>query len=109
MSSDLSESSLEEDQLADEPELLANQPTIEAAKSNLINPNAWTPISTGPPRPVPPEHRVPPELRNLKPPPKRKQPAHRLARIRINVPKAPKAVKEKDPPKKKGPVVFSQL
>lgn len=57
---DLSESEhlSEEDQLAEEPEHIANQPMVAAAEGNLINPEAWTPISTGPPQPVPPEHRV---------------------------------------------------
>jgi hypothetical protein len=56
VSSDLSNSSSEEDQLSSEPELVSDQPTVKAAEGNLINPEAWTPISTGPPQTVPPEH-----------------------------------------------------
>ncbi|PLW15483.1 hypothetical protein PCASD_12714 [Puccinia coronata f. sp. avenae] len=68
--------SLSEDKLSTgEPKLVADQPTVAAAAHNLINPYAWTPIAAGPRLPVPPEYRIPPEHRNLKPPPKRKQPA----------------------------------
>jgi hypothetical protein len=103
VSSDLSESenSSDEDQLAEEPDLVANQPKVKAAKGNLINPDAWTPIATGPPQPVPPEHRVDRSFI----PKKIKQPACRSARIRVTVPKVSKTTKAKDPPKKKGPVV----
>ena len=80
-SSDPSEASTKEDNSFSEPELVADQLIVEAAKGNLINQDAWTPIATGPPQPVPPEFRVPPELRNLNPPPKKKQPARRSARI----------------------------
>jgi hypothetical protein len=97
-----SESLSEEDQLDSEPELIANQPQIEAAEGNLINPGAWTPIATGPPQPVPPEHRVNCSVV----PKKKKQPARCLARIRVTVPKASENTKKKDPPKKKGPVIF---
>ena len=81
VSSDLSESSSEEKLSTGEPELVADQLTVAAAAHNLINPYAWTPIATGPRQPVPPKHR------NLKPPPKRKQPVCRSARTRITQPK----------------------
>jgi hypothetical protein len=102
VSSDLSDSSSEEDQLSSEPELVADQPTVEAAKGNWINPEAWTPISTGPPQPVPPEHRVDRSVI----PKKKKAPSRRSARIRVTAPKAPKTTKAKEPPKKKGSVTL---
>jgi hypothetical protein len=65
--SDLSKSELlsEEDQLADKAELVTNQPTVEDAKGNFINPEAWTPIATGLPRPIPPKLRA--QLEKLAP------------------------------------------
>jgi hypothetical protein len=105
--SDLSKSSSEEDSTS-EPELVADQPTVAAAAHNLVNRDAWTPIATGPPLPVPPEFRVPPEFCNLKPPPKKKNPPRRRsARIHFTQPKKNiKNQKTKENQEKKVPSIF---
>ncbi|PLW07241.1 hypothetical protein PCASD_22654, partial [Puccinia coronata f. sp. avenae] len=87
VSSDLSEASTEEDNSSSKPKHVTDQPTVAAAVHNLIKPEFWTPIATGPRQPVPPEFRVPPELRNLKPLPKKKTPRCQSARIRFTQPK----------------------
>jgi hypothetical protein len=92
VSSDLSDSSSASDYVTKEPEHVRDQPTVAAAAGNLISPNAWTPIATGPRQPVPPEHRV-----ERTPIPK-KVPRRRSARIRVTKPKAtiPKAKEKKE-------------
>jgi hypothetical protein len=105
VSSDLSESPSEEDSTS-EPELVADQPTVVAAEHNLINPFAWTPISTGPPQPVPPEHKVDRSFV-----PKKKVASRRSARIRVTQPKKPIKNHKKPEKQKKGfvPSIFSPL
>jgi hypothetical protein len=108
VSSDLSDSSSTSDYVKQEPEHIQDQPTVAAAAGNLINPDAWTPIATGPRKPVPPEHRV-----DCTPIPT-KVPRRQSARIRVTKPKAtiPKAKekKEKIPQEPKGPApLFTPL
>ena len=110
VSSDLSEAYTDKDNASSEPELVADQLIVEAAEGNFINPEAWTPIATGPRQPVPPEFRVPPEHRNLKPP-KKRTPHRRSARIRVTQPKKPIKNQKKLEKQKKGfvPSLFSSL
>ena len=109
VSLDLSDSSYVLDNSKSKPELVQDQPTVSAAAGNLINPKAWTPIAT-PRAPIPEEFCIPPKHRNLKPPPKRKQPVCQSVRICVTKPKAtdPKGrtKKEKDQSKPKGSILL---